>query len=64
MEAVGAKENEVKKLLVKISGDKTIAQQVWNEKYKQDAGDIVKMNEALIELNEKLLRIEEMKNDA
>ena len=62
--AATAKANEVKKLLVKISGDKTIAQQVWNEKYKQDAGDIVKMNEALIELNEKLRRIEEMKNDA
>ena len=64
VEAVRAKANEVKKLLVKISGDKTIAQQVWNEQYKQDAGDIVKMNEALIELNEKLRRIEEMKNDA
>lgn len=62
--AATAKANEVKKLLVKISGDKTIAQQVWNEQYKQDAGDIVKMNEALIELNEKLHRIEEMKNDA
>ena len=64
VEAVRAKANEVKKLLVKISGDKTIAQQVWNEQYKQDAGDIVKMNEALIELNDKLHRIEEMKNDA
>ena len=62
--AATAKANEVKKLLVKISGDKTIAQQVWNEQYKQDAGDIVKMNEELIELNEKLRRIEEMKNDA
>ena len=62
--AATAKANEVKKLLVKISGDKTIAQQVWNEQYKRDAGDIVKMNEALIELNEKLHRIEEMKNDA
>ena len=62
--AATAKANEVKKMLVKISGDKTIAQQVWNEQYKQDAGDIVKMNEALIELNEKLRRIEEMKNDA
>lgn len=62
--AATAKANEVKKLLVKISGDKTIAQQVWNEQYKQDEGDIVKMNEALIELNEKLHRIEEMKNDA
>lgn len=62
--AATAKANEVKKLLVKISGDKTIAQQVWNEQYKQDAGDIVKMNEALIELNEKLRRIEKMKNDA
>ena len=62
--AATAKANEVKKLLVKISGDKTIAQQVWNEQYKKDAGDIVKMNAALIELNEKLRRIEEMKNDA
>ena len=62
--AATAKANEVKKLLVKISGDKTIAQQVWNEQYKQDAGDIAKMNEVLIELNEKLRRIEEMKNDA
>lgn len=62
--AATAKANEVKKLLVKISGDKTIAQQVWNEQYKKDAGDIVKMNEALIELNKKLRRIEEMKNDA
>ena len=62
--AATAKANEVKKLLVKISGDKTIAQQVWNEQYKQDAGDIVKMNEALIELNKKLHRIEEMKKDA
>lgn len=62
--AATAKANEVKKLLVKISGDKTIAQQVWNEQYKQDAGDIVKMNQALIELQDKLHRIEEMKNDA
>ena len=64
VEAVRAKANEVKKLLVKISGDKTIAQQVWNEKYKKDAGDIVKMNEALIELNDKLKQIEAMSNDA
>lgn len=62
--AATAKANEVKNLLVKISGDKTIAQQVWNEKYKKDAGDIVKMNEALIELNDKLKRIEAMSNDA
>lgn len=62
--AATAKANEVKKLLVKISGDKTIAQQVWNEQYKQDAGDIVKMHQALIELQDKLHRIEEMKNDA
>lgn len=62
--AATAKANEVKKLLVKISGDKTIAQQVWNEQFKQDAGDIVKMNEALIELQDKLHRIEGMKNDA
>ena len=64
VEAVRAKANEVKKLLVKISGDKTIAQQVWNEQYKQDAGDIVKMNAALIELNDKLKQIEAMSNDA
>lgn len=62
--AATAKANEVKKLLVKISGDKTIAQQVWNEQYKQDACDIVKMNAALIELNDKLKQIEAMSNDA
>ena len=62
--AATAKANEVKKLLVKISGDKTIAQQVWNEQYKQDAGDVVKMNAALIELNDKLKQIEAMSNDA
>ena len=62
--AATAKAKEVKKLLVKISGDKTIAQQVWNEQYKQDAGDIVKMNAALIELNDKLKQIEAMSNDA
>ena len=62
--AATAKANEVKNLLVKISGDKTIAQQVWNEQYKKDAGDIVKMNAALIELNDKLKQIEAMSNDA
>ena len=62
--AATAKANDVKKLLVKISGDKTIAQQVWNEQYKQDAGDIVKMNAALIELHDKLKQIEAMSNDA
>lgn len=62
--AATAKANEVKKLLVKISGDKTIAQQVWNEQYKQDAGDIVKMNAALIELKDKLKQIEAMNHDA
>ena len=62
--AATATANEAKKLLVKISGDKTIAQQVWNEQYKQDAGDIVKMNAALIELNDKLKQIEAMSNDA
>lgn len=62
--AATAKANEVKKLLVKISGDKTIAQQVWNEQYKQDAGDVVKMNAALIELKDKLKQIEAMNHDA
>lgn len=62
--AATAKANEVKKLLVKISGDNTIAQQVWNEQYKQDAGDIVKMNAALIELKDKLKQIEAMSHDA
>lgn len=62
--AATAKANEVKKLLVKISGDKTIAQQVWNEQYKQDAGDVVKMNAALIELKDKLKQIEAMSHDA
>ena len=62
--AATAKANEVKRLLVKVTRDKQAAAQVWNEQYKKDAGDIVKMNEALIELQDKLRRIEEMKNDA
>lgn len=62
--AAKAKANDVKRLLVKISGDKSVAQQVWNEQYKKDAGDIVKMNAALLELQDKLRRIEEMQNDA
>lgn len=62
--AATAKANEVKRLLVKVTRDKQAAAQVWNEQYKKDAGDIVKMNEALIELQDKLHRIEEMKNDA
>lgn len=62
--AATAKANEVKRLLVKVTGDKQVAAQVWNEQYKKDAGDIVKMNEALIELQDKLHRIEETKNDA
>ena len=64
VEAVRAKANEVKKLLVKVTGSKENAQAVWEKQYKADAGDIVKMNAALIELNDKLKRIEAMSNDA
>ncbi len=52
--ACKAKANEVKKLLVKVTGNKENAQAVWEKQYKADAGDIVKMNAALIELNDKL----------
>lgn len=54
VEAVRAKANEAKKLLVKVTGSKENAQAVWEKQYKADAGDIVKMNAALIELNDKL----------
>lgn len=53
-----AKANEVKRMLVKIMGDKTAAAQLWNEKYKQDAGDIVKMNAALLDLEDRLKQME------
>lgn len=64
VEAVRAKANEVKKLLVKVTGSKGNAQAVWEKQYKADSGDIVKMNAALIELNDKLKQIEAMSNDA
>lgn len=63
VEATKAKANEVKKLLVKISGDKAVAKQVWDEQYKKDAGDIVKMNGALLELEEKWRKIEQMQKE-
>lgn len=62
--AATAKANDVKRLLVKVTGDKQVAAQVWNEQYKQDAGDIVKMNAALLELGEKLKAMEAMNRDA
>lgn len=45
-------------MLVKIMGDKTAAAQLWNEKYKQDANDIVKMNAALLDLEDRLKQME------
>lgn len=62
--AATAKANEVKKLLVKVTGSKENAQAVWEKQYRADSGDIVKMNAALIELNDKLKQIEAMSNDA
>ena len=62
--AATAKANEVKKLLVKVTGSKENAQAVWEKQYKADSGDIVKMNAALIELNDKLKQTEAMSNDA
>lgn len=56
--AAKAKANEVKRMLVKIMGDKTAAAQRWNEKYKQDANDIVKMNAALLDLEDRLKQME------
>lgn len=56
--AAKAKANEVKRMLVKIMGDKTAAAQLWNEKYKQDANDIVKMNAALLDLEDRLKQME------
>lgn len=62
--AATAKANDVKRLLVKVTGDKQVAAQVWAEQYKQDASDIVKMNAALLELGEKLKAMEAMNRDA
>lgn len=56
--AAKAKANEVKRMLVKIMDDKTAAAQLWNEKYKQDAGDIVKMNAALLDLEDRMKQME------
>ena len=56
--AAKAKANDVKRMLVKIMGDKTAAAQLWNEKYKQDANDIVKMNAALLDLEDRLKQME------
>ena len=56
--AAKAKANEVKRMLVKIMGDKTAAAQMWNEKYKQDANDIVKMNAALLDLEDRMKQME------
>ena len=56
--AAKAKANEVKRMLMKIMGDKTAAAQLWNEKYKQDAGDIVKMNAALLDLEDRMKQME------
>lgn len=56
--AAKAKANEVKRMLVKIMGDKTAAAQLWNEKYKQDANDIVKMNAALLDLEDRMKQME------
>lgn len=61
--AAVAKANEVKKLLVKISGDKAVAKQLWDEKYAKDKGDIVKMNAALLELEDQWRKIEEMQRE-
>lgn len=53
--AAKEKANEVKKALVVLCGnDKEAAAAMWNENYKQDQHDIVKMNAALIEIREKL----------
>lgn len=56
--AAKAKANEVKRMLVKIMGDKTAAAQLWNEKYKQDANDIMKMNAALLDLEDRMKQME------
>lgn len=61
--AAVAKANDVKKLLVKISGDKAVAKQLWDERYAKDKGDIVKMNAALLELQEKWKAVEEMQKE-
>ena len=58
-DAAKAKAKEVKKALVKLAGgDVDAANTVWKTKYKADENDIVKMNAALLEVQEKLKQVE------
>lgn len=57
--AAKAKAKEVKKALVKLAGgDVDAANSVWKSQYKADENDIVKMNAALLEVQEKLKQVE------
>ena len=56
--AAREKAEEVQKIIHQIcAGDDAMAKDMWEKQYAQDAGDIVKMNAALIELTEKLERM-------
>lgn len=58
-DAAKAKAKEVKKALVKLAGgDVDAANSVWKSQYKADENDIVKMNAALLEVQEKLKQVE------
>lgn len=58
IDAAKAKAKEVKRALVKLNGgDVDAANAMWQANYKHDENDIVKMNAALIELQEKLKQV-------
>lgn len=58
VDAAKAKANEVKRALIKLNGgDVGAANAMWQANYKQDENDIVAMNGALIDLQEKLKQV-------
>lgn len=57
--AAKEKAKAVKKALVKLNGgDIDAANAMWKSNYKKDENDIVKMNAALIDLDEKIKQVE------
>lgn len=59
--AAKEKSKAVKKALVKLNGgDIDAANAMWKANYKKDENDIVKMNAALIDIEEKIKQVESL----
>lgn len=58
IEAAHEKAKDVKRALFELVGkDKEVASVLWRDMYEKDKDDVVKMNSALIEIQEKLKRV-------